>query len=385
VQIKKKCLKFPYCNQGDTGAIKLTEQNKTTPQKSGIWNPFSFFNGMVKSITPNRVKKVSLIFPLESWEVFVNKIFKALGIVTGVYTSLADALKFVQSLKNQNVKVDELIIGSHGKRGTLLMTQKDSSNMVSNPYSFDNSFLEGIRGIIHNRTKVFFTACYGADFLDGLKDAAEKLGTGVYGSSGIYNPVTNQSEKGFYYCSPKQIPQSNSSINPIKVDKYGYISLHIKDKYEPYGDLAYIIKFNNSVFGVEVPQINGQTSDSYLLNTNSSSPFRKDGEEIFVFDFLFLKLVLDNFIKSGLKEQIMSNLKKMGINGKPALINYLTSKINSGEIIFEVKLNNGFVNIKKLENIRDNKQINNKFLLTNKFCTKVDGSPISWLSNIFKY
>jgi hypothetical protein len=27
VQIKKKCLKFPYCNQGDTGAIKLTEQN----------------------------------------------------------------------------------------------------------------------------------------------------------------------------------------------------------------------------------------------------------------------------------------------------------------------------------------------------------------------
>jgi hypothetical protein len=27
VQIKKKCLKYPYCNQGDIGAIKLTEQN----------------------------------------------------------------------------------------------------------------------------------------------------------------------------------------------------------------------------------------------------------------------------------------------------------------------------------------------------------------------
>jgi hypothetical protein len=244
--------------------------------------------------------------------------------------------------------------------------------------------LEGIRGIIHNRSRVFFTACHGADFLDGLKDAAEKLGTGVYGSAGIYNPVTNQSEKGFYYCSPKQIPQSNSSINPIQVDKYGYISLHIKGKYEPYGDLPYVIKFNNSVFGVAVPPINGQTSDNYLLDTNSS-PFRKDGEEIFVFDFLFLKLVLDNFIKSGLDKQIMVNLKKMGVNSKPALINYLTSKINSGEIIFEVKLNNGFVNIKKLEKIRENKQINNKFLLTNKFCTKVDGSPISWLSNIFNY
>ena len=27
VQVKKKCLKFPYCNQGDIGALKLTEQN----------------------------------------------------------------------------------------------------------------------------------------------------------------------------------------------------------------------------------------------------------------------------------------------------------------------------------------------------------------------
>ena len=32
VQIKKKCLKYPYCNQGDTGAIKLTEQNMNKKQ-----------------------------------------------------------------------------------------------------------------------------------------------------------------------------------------------------------------------------------------------------------------------------------------------------------------------------------------------------------------
>ena len=384
VQIKKKCLKYPYCNQGDINAIKLTEQNKTIAQKSGKWNPFSLFNGMIKSITPTKVKKVSLIFPLQSWEFFVTKIFKALGIVTGVYTSLADALKFVQTLKSQNVKVDELIIGSHGKPGELLMTQKDSSNIAGNPYSFDNSFLEGIRGIIHNRSKVFFTACHGADFLDVLKDAAEKLGTGVYGSAGIYNPVTNQSAKGFYYCSPKQITQSNSSINPIQVDKYGYVTLHIKDKYEPYGNLPYVIKFNDSVFGVAVPPITGQADEGYVIDTNSS-PFRKDGDGVFVFDFLFLKLVLDNFIKSGLDKQIMTNLKKMGVNKPSSLINYLTSKINSGEIIIEVKLNNSFVDIKKLEKIRDNKQINNKFLLANKFCTKVNGSPISWLSNIFNY
>jgi len=39
VQVKKKCLKFPYCNQGDIGALKLTEQNMnkreipSTPQE----------------------------------------------------------------------------------------------------------------------------------------------------------------------------------------------------------------------------------------------------------------------------------------------------------------------------------------------------------------
>jgi len=32
VQIKKKCLKYPYCNQGNTGAIKLTEQNMNKKQ-----------------------------------------------------------------------------------------------------------------------------------------------------------------------------------------------------------------------------------------------------------------------------------------------------------------------------------------------------------------
>lgn len=32
VQIKKKCLKYPYCNQGDIKALKLTEQNITKKQ-----------------------------------------------------------------------------------------------------------------------------------------------------------------------------------------------------------------------------------------------------------------------------------------------------------------------------------------------------------------
>lgn len=32
VEIKKKCLKYPYCNQGDIGAIKLSEQNMNKKQ-----------------------------------------------------------------------------------------------------------------------------------------------------------------------------------------------------------------------------------------------------------------------------------------------------------------------------------------------------------------
>lgn len=32
VEIKKKCLKYPYCNQGDIGALKLTEQNMNKKQ-----------------------------------------------------------------------------------------------------------------------------------------------------------------------------------------------------------------------------------------------------------------------------------------------------------------------------------------------------------------
>ncbi|MCF8339794.1 MAG: hypothetical protein K9I82_02380 [Chitinophagaceae bacterium] len=36
VQIKKKCLTFPYCNQGDTGSIKLTEQNPILDNLKGF-------------------------------------------------------------------------------------------------------------------------------------------------------------------------------------------------------------------------------------------------------------------------------------------------------------------------------------------------------------
>ena len=61
--------------------------------------------------------------------------------------------------------------------------------------------LNEAKPLISTNTKVFFTACFGADFLKRLTDASKQLGgVGVYGSAGVYNYLTNQSEKGFYYC-----------------------------------------------------------------------------------------------------------------------------------------------------------------------------------------
>lgn len=379
VQIKKKCLKFPYCNQGDTGAIKLTEQNKTTPQKSGMWNPFSLFNAMVKSITPNRVKRVSLIFPRKSWEFFVNKIFKALGIVTGVYNSLDEAIKFIQTLKSQNVKVDELIIGSHGTYGTLLMTKETAYD-----YRFDNSFLESMRGIIHSRSKVFFTACRGAEYLDGLKDAAEKLGAGVYGSAGIYNPVTNQSQKGFYYCSPKEIQQIGSPIRPIQFEKNGYLSLYIPKKYIDsifLYKLPYRIRISNSVFGIDMPDMVGIATDSWIYDT-SGSAFR-EGEELVVFDLNFKNLFINSISQNNIRLQDL--YRKTNLKDVESLVNYCLSKIYTGGGIIEIKIKNKFVDVNSLDKGIQDKELTNEFLLKNNFCKKVSSSPISWLSSIFNY
>lgn len=379
VQIKKKCLKFPYCNQGDTGAIKLTEDNTAVASKSSMQKGVSMANSMIKAITPNKIKKVSLIFPIKSWEFFVNKIFKALGIVTGVYNSLDEAIKFIQTLKSQNVKVDELIIGSHGTYGTLLMTMKERLR-----YTFDNSFLESIRGVIHNRSKVFFTACRGADYLDGLKDAAEKLGTGVYGSAGIYNPVTNQSQKGFYYCSPEAIPQTGSVINPIETKENGFLSLYIPKKYidSIFLDiLPYRIRISNAVFGIDMPDIIGRATNSWTYDT-SNSAFR-EGEELVVFDLNFKTSFINSISQNNIRLQDL--YRKTNLKDVESLINYCLSKIYTGGTIIEIKIKNTFVDVKSLDKVIQKKELTNEFLLKNNFCKKVSSSPISWLSSIFNY
>ena len=69
--------------------------------------------------------KVRLIFPLADWEVTAVTFLQKLGVVTGVYTSLADAKKYVAELVKSGAKPKEIVIGSHGPSGgdSLLMTR----------------------------------------------------------------------------------------------------------------------------------------------------------------------------------------------------------------------------------------------------------------------
>jgi len=140
-------------------------------------------------------KKIRLIFPKENnWEIETVKLFKRLGVITTFFKSVPQAIATVNALTTKGVKATELIIGSHGD-GDLLVIPADRN------YRFNDNFMAALKNIVTPQTKVFFTACHGADHLYTLVTAANQLGVnGVYGASGIYNPATNTAEKGFYYC-----------------------------------------------------------------------------------------------------------------------------------------------------------------------------------------
>lgn len=142
------------------------------------------------------IDKVALIFPQNNKieEVSLN-IFKKFGVVPGWFKNIYQALEVVENLKSKGVKAKELIIGSHGDGYKLIMTQGADLQQL----------LDEVKQIIAPNATVFFTACNGADDLKNLKFAAERLGIGAYGASGIYNPINNQAEKGFYFCSAKKL------------------------------------------------------------------------------------------------------------------------------------------------------------------------------------
>lgn len=150
-------------------------------------------------------KGLYLTFPKSGWETVGGYLMKALGIVTGVFTSVDGAIAAVnKKRKHIEPPLSELVIGSHGNGQHLLMRQGSEALPV-------DKLLYNVRDLVGPSTTVFFTACYGADFLFQLCEASSVLGGHqVYGASGVYNYVTNKAQKGFYSC--KMSPSQYSDI-----------------------------------------------------------------------------------------------------------------------------------------------------------------------------
>jgi hypothetical protein len=189
--IKNKGIEWFYKNE----TILLVLYKKLT---NYLGNPGSILWIILKvhnAFWGSKGKKIRLIFPSrKDWEIETVKLFKRLGVITTLFKSVPHAIATVNALAAKGVKATELIIGSHGD-GQLLVIPADRN------YRFNDNFMAALKNIITTQTKVFFTACHGADYLYTLVTAANQIGVnGVYGASGIYNPATNTAEKGFYYC-----------------------------------------------------------------------------------------------------------------------------------------------------------------------------------------
>ena len=165
---------------------------------------------LIKTLVGATPTKARLIFPKEGWETAAVEILEQIGIVTGTYESMHEANKFFRDLKKNGIVLEELLIGSHGSPGNLLATQKggrkiykqywvDSDELFKSSggkdgqkgywvttsevlyesgmrYAFKTYFLKHIKPVVNSKTKVYFTACHGAEKLTMLKEAADYLG-----------------------------------------------------------------------------------------------------------------------------------------------------------------------------------------------------------------
>lgn len=143
-----------------------------------------------------KFKGLYLTFPKQGWETIGANLMKLFGVVSGVFSSSEDAINKIRKVKSKSSDVlDEFVVGSHGDGKELFLSKQGEQPAAL------QKILEEARPLIGPNTKVFFTACFGADYLKRLTDASKQLGgIGVYGSAGIYNYITNESQKGFYYC-----------------------------------------------------------------------------------------------------------------------------------------------------------------------------------------
>ena len=160
---------------------------------------------LIRQVVGTTPTKARLIFPKEGWETTAVKILEHIGVVTGTYETLDEANNFFKDLKQNGIMLEELLIGSHGMQGNLLITQKggrkgykeywddETQEWIQTDellyelgmrYAFKTDFLEHIKPVVNSETKVYFTACHGADKLTMLKEAADELGCECYACMG---------------------------------------------------------------------------------------------------------------------------------------------------------------------------------------------------------
>lgn len=176
-----------------------------------------------------KFKGLYLTFPKQGWETIGANLMKLFGVVSGVFSSSDDAIDKIRKVKSKSSDVlDEFVVGSHGDGKELFLSKQGEQPAAL------QKILEEAGPLIGPNTKVFFTACFGADYLKRLTDASKQLGgIGVYGSAGIYNYITNESQKGFYYCKTtadvegelKKERQKDKSSTEIPRDEFNKFAL----------------------------------------------------------------------------------------------------------------------------------------------------------------
>ena len=355
---------------------------------------------MVRSIPPKSIKRVRLIFPLENWETKALEYLKKLGVVTGVYKSLSQAKKFILNLSSLQITTNELVIGSHGQSGMLLTTQ------VGEYFFYNNSFVNDLKAIVNTNTTVFFTACYGADYLLSLKDAAETLGVGTYGSSGIYNYVTNSADKGFYYCSPTKYTAPTQTIKPYVIEP-GKLTIRVGQRG------PHVVKFkvilSKDITGIETEFEMSLALHSISKDIDIENHYYPDGNNLRNKDksvyYGQASLVTWNLFwwRNTIKDEVPDSLYKntpfyeyivkpyepAEFGADPEFTEETNNKFkewfDNGSLKILIPEGNNYpepntyVDIKEVGDYIITDDINNDFLLNNKLCKKVSSSPISWV------
>ena len=147
----------------------------------GIWGTVTLASiatiGWYKYLATNSTK-VRVGYPQEDWEYFVFEQLKDFGIVNGIFRNLEESKKWWDAYPT-SPKLKHLFIGSHGSAGKIITLESGKVQL------FSEEFLGPIKPHVDKNTKVFFTACHGADDLVALKKASEYLGCDCYGCEGV--------------------------------------------------------------------------------------------------------------------------------------------------------------------------------------------------------